>query len=154
MGANKWNSKEMNQNLQTHKIKCCCYTTTKSSWQGIKSKANKPFKCFLSERRVFVIDCVNVMTGPQLKEDRGRTLLIWGVNLQPHEREEDLRDDQRVQTSVPGQPPRLLPDRRPRLLRHGVLTGRRPHDPHPQQRLHRGPDQVCVSSCRSKSKTE
>jgi len=64
------------------------------------------------------------------------------VSLQPDEREEDLRDDQRVSTPVPGEPPRLLPDRRPRLLRHGVSAGRRPHDPHPQQRLQRGPDAV------------
>lgn len=68
------------------------------------------------------------------------------LTLQPYEWEEDLRDDQRISASVPGEPPRLLPDQRPRLLRHGVSARRRPHDPHPQQRLHRGPDQVCLSS--------
>lgn len=68
------------------------------------------------------------------------------VPPQPHEREEDLRDDQRVQTPVSGEPPRLLPDRRPRLLRHGVFTGRRSHDPHPQRCLLRGPDQVRTDS--------
>lgn len=66
------------------------------------------------------------------------TLVLF--TLQPHEWEEDLRDDQCLPTPLPGQPARLLPDGWPCVLRHGVFARRWPHDPHPQQRLHWGPD--------------
>lgn len=61
---------------------------------------------------------------------------------QPGVWKEDLRGDQHLATSFPGPPARLLPDGPPRLLCHGLLTGRRPHDPHPQQHLQPQTDTV------------
>lgn len=86
--------------------------------------------------------CVCVAHGPPVHLNANSLLNSRLLLRQPHEREANLRDDQRLPTSLPGQPPRLLPDQRPRVLRHGVLARRRPDDPHPQERLHGGPDQV------------
>lgn len=71
-------------------------------------------------------------------------LRLWLISacIQPHLWKEDLWSHKRLTASFPGQPARLLPYCRPRVLRDGLLPRRRPHDAHPRQCLHWEPDPV------------
>lgn len=64
------------------------------------------------------------------------------VCVQPHLRKEDLWSDQRLTASFPGEPARLLPDCRPRVLCNGLLPWWRPHDTYPHKHLFWETDQV------------
>ena len=59
------------------------------------------------------------------------------VCVKPRLWKENLWGDQCLTTSFPGEPARLLPDCRPRVLCHGLLPRRRPHDTHSHQHLQR-----------------
>lgn len=57
------------------------------------------------------------------------------VCIQPNLWKENLWSDQCLTASLPGEPARLLPDCRTRVLCDGLLPWRRPHDAHSQQHL-------------------